>query len=289
MDNKNTIIIAVCAACLLLTIIISCSRGCGKPSKKTTTGFSQSETSSGKTTTKKTKEQEDYGFPTGSYSGGGSHGSGGGYVPDYSSMESDNGAPPALLSADDKAEMLKFNEEEAKRLQEEAEEWLSNKLKDKSLSAKTIEQYKLKQNQNFNNGMVARYEKNYERAIKEFNEILKDDTATSITKYFALYNLMSIAQELGDLDLFFIAARMRGKLVAEEDLSVIGLEKTNSEIIWAQEAELALKAKDSNDAFEKLVALKIEKFKGNLDRATAEASAKKSIKKYTKLFKDFIE
>ena len=100
---------------------------------------------------------------------------------------------------------------------------------------------------------------------------------------------MSIAQELGDLDLFFIAARMRGKLVAEEDLSVIGLEKTNSEIIWAQEAELALKAKDSNDAFEKLVALKIEKFEGNLDRATAEASAKRSIKKYTKLFKDFIE
>ncbi len=287
MDNKNSIIIAVCAACLLLTIIISCSRGCGKTSK-TTTGFSQSETSSGKTTTK-TKNQEDYGFPTGSYSGGGNYNNGGGYVPDYSSMESDNGAPPALLSADDKAEMLKFNEEEAKRLQEEAEEWLSNKLKDKSLSAKTIEQYKLKQNQNFNNGMVARYEKNYERAIKEFNEILKDDTASSITKYFALYNLMSIAQELGDLDLFFIAARMRGKLVAEEDLSVIGLEKTNSEIIWAQEAELSLKAKDNNDAFEKLVALKIENFKGKLDRATAEASAKRSIKKYTKLFKDFIE
>lgn len=282
LDNKATII-AVCAALLLLTLVFACSKGCStKPSTGTKSAFKTTP----KTQTAVTKDKHKYDDfrPMSSSAGSGHSGS---Y---YEETSEDDKTPPALISEEEKKRMKKFDAEEEEAMKKSAAEWLQNKLADSSLSAKTREQWLLKANQSYNDGKNARKRKDYKSAIKHFNDILKDEKATPVTKYFALYNLMGCAQEMKDLELFFIAARMRAKLVATEDLTVVGVEQKNTDqLVWCDKVEAALKAKDNPAKFDEAVMLKMNEHNGELERETAEASVKRDIEFYTKLFKDFYE
>lgn len=285
MENRQITIIAISAALAFLLLIFACSRGCNKTTEKKIQVIKQTSTNDG--------DSEDYSREDKDYSsmssyGSSSGGSSGSYYDEYDDNEEKT--PPPLISEEEKLRMKKFDKEEDERMRQAAAEWLQEKLADKSISAKTREQYLLKANQSFNDGMLARKRKDYRSAIKHFNNILQDEKATPITKYFALYNLMGCAQETKDLELFFIAARLRAKLVATEDLSIIGIEEKNTDqITWCNKVEAALKAKDNPAKFDEAVRLKIAEFDGELEREKAEASVKRDIEFYTKLFKDFYE
>ncbi len=281
MDNKATII-AVCAALLLLTLVFACSKGCStQPSTSGKKAFPTS--SKTQTTTTKDEHQYDDFRPSGSSAGSGHSGS---Y---YEESSEDDKIPPSLISREQMKEMIKAREIEDEKLRESAANWIAERLKDPTLSAKTREQFLLRANQNFNNAMHAAKRKDYTTAIKEFNAILKDEKASAVTKYFALYNLAIVAQNMKDLDLFFVATRMKAKLVANEDLTILNIHKNYDQLIWCNKVEYALKAQESPQYMDEAIKAKIDEHGGEITREAAQKFVEKDIVYYRKLFKDFYE
>ncbi|MBP5470465.1 MAG: hypothetical protein J6Z11_14615 [Candidatus Riflebacteria bacterium] len=271
-DNKT--IIAVCALCLMMTLLFACSRGCSKkePKKVVVTPPKNKEV------VEFIEEEKEYKEPvTSSRSSRGNSGS--------------SGNPPALLSEEEKAKMAKRDEENLEKLNRLKKEWMEEKLKDPNLSPVAREQYLLRSNPNFVVGMKALENNDFKTAIKNFNEIAQDEKTTPISKYFACKSLMEVAVKMKDFELYFIAARMKAKLEATEDLSMLGVEKNTYSLDWCDKVENTLKARDDPKYFEICVKLKLKKY----DEVTAKMEEKarkdveKDIKFYTRQFKELIE
>ncbi|MBQ3644879.1 MAG: hypothetical protein II961_09810 [Candidatus Riflebacteria bacterium] len=303
MDNKNITIIAVCASLILLTLIFACSKGCGDKSKYSTnkgsgsnnfSDYSGGNSKGGRSSkygsysgSDNDSDLETYGQSGGysSYSGGGST-----YGESSSDYTEETAAqPPALLSDEDIKRLQKRRQESLDKLNKNAVEWLKNKTNDPRFSQKTIEKYKIKSHKGFVNGSYALMNKDYKTAIKLFNETVKDPEATVVTKYFALQNLMTIAYETKDLELYFIAARMNALMCAKEDLSVLGIKKNTHQLDWVEKVEKSIKAKNDPKYFEECVKMKMEFYKFGINRAEAEKEVQKDIQLYTNLYKELLE
>ncbi len=197
--------------------------------------------------------------------------------------------PPSLLSEKDKSQMQSKLEKDQKVLRENAIKWLNAKINDSKFSQQTIEKYKIKANQSFVNGSVAFKNKQYNVAIKNFNDVLKDKEASPVTKYFALSNLMNIAMETKDFELYFIAARMNAALCATEDLSVLGIEKSTHQLEWVEKVENSIRAKKDQKYFDKCVQAKLDFYRGGIDQEEAIEETKRDIVVYTEIYKELIE
>ena len=298
LDNKQITIIAVCGMLVLLTLVFACSKGCGKESSSTNktdssntfVEFSGNKNQRSGISKYGDKDSDEYssGDSRSSYSGGHSGGSSGSSSSGSSSDSSDEVEDITILTEADKARMSKVYEEERKNIEKEAAKWLEEKIKEAD-SPKALEQYKLKANKNFVAGKNARRQKDYKQAIKYFNEVCKDPNSTAVTKYFAISNLMGIAQEMKDLELYFIAVRMNAKLCEKEDLSVLGIEKTHDLFAWANKAEKSLKAQNDRNAYDECVRIKIENSLTKLSQKEAEKLVNKDIALYSNIFKEFFE
>ena len=269
MDNNN-IIIAVCVLCLLMTLLFACSRGCSQKTEK-------------KEVVTQPKifrpEKEDKHYSENTYSSN-------------SSKSSSYGKPPALLSRDDKERLEKKYKENREKINKLKKEEIEKQLKDPNLSPVAKEQIRLRTNPSFVKGMYAFNKQDYKTAINSFNEIVKDPNTTPISKYFACSQLMEVAKRMKDLDLYFIAARMRAKLEAEEDLSMLGVEKGTFSLEWCAKVENSLRAKNDPKYFDICVELKLANATGEVSpkiRRMAEEEVKKDIKFYSKQFKELIE
>ena len=288
---------------MLLTLVFACSKGCGNKSNTTNgsgsnnfSDYSGDNSKSGRSSKygsysgsgyDNDSDLENYGSSShGSYSGGSS----GGYYSSESSDDSiEDNKPLTILTDEESAQMIAEYKKQEEILEREAAKLLEEQLK-KADSPKAIEQYKLKSNKNYVAGKNARRRKDYEQAIKLFNEVCKDPNSSPVTKYFAISNLMGIAQEMKDLELYFIAARMNAALCAKEDLKVLGIEKTNDLFEWANKVEMSLKARDDKTAFDECVRVKIENYKlKKLSQKEAEELVRKDIKLYSNIYKEFFE
>lgn len=194
--------------------------------------------------------------------------------------------------------LKKRYEEEERRLKEASFRLAENKLKDPTLDPQALEQYKIKANKDFTRGMLARKKKDYKLAIRSFNDVLKDKATSPITRYFALQNLMDIAKENHDMELYFIAARMNANLQATEDLSLIGIEKNEDALEWVTRVELTLKAINDQKSFEECVKLKLYKENetsgGNVvidesSRKEAEEAVRRDIAYYSETYKELLK
>ena len=143
--------------------------------------------------------------------------------------------------------------------------------------------------------MNAFEEKDYDTAIVSFNEVLKDKSSTAVTKYFACSELMDLAMEKKDMDLYFIAARMRANLISKEDLDVIGVEKDEDAMEWVDNLENILKAKKDKKYYDICVQLKIREAEESGFEITEEVKneiiedVEKDISYYSGLYKELIE
>ena len=306
MDNKQITIIAICGMLMLLTLVFACSKGCGGKSKYTTqksgsnnfVDFSSGKKSNGRSSkygsysgSGSNNELDDYGQSRSSHSSyrGGSS--------SYSSSSGDTSyidnfepaSPPELLSEKEKAKMLKKREENRKKLRSNSIEWLKHKTNDPSLCIQTIEKYKIKSHQGFTNGTVALRNKDYNTAIKYFNETVKDANASPVTKYFALSNMMTIAHQTKDVKLYFIAARISAMLCATEDLSALGIKKDTHQLDWVEKVEKTIYARNDSKYFEECVKMKMDLYEGGVTREDAEADVRDDIAFYTNLYKEMLE
>ncbi len=292
---------------MLLTLVFACSKGCGNKSKYNTQNGSgsnnysdfSSDNSKGNRSSNKygsysgsdndSDLEENYGSSNhGSYSGGSS---GGSYSTSdtYDSDYAEEVSPPELLSEKEKEKMRKKREKNRKKLRANAKEWLKHKTNDPSLCIQTIEKYKIKSHQGFTNGTVALRNKDYKTAIKYFNETIKDTNASPVTKYFALSNMMTIAQQTKDIKLYFIAARMSAMLCATEDLSALGIKKDTHQLDWVEKVEKTINARNDQKYFEECVKMKMDLYEGGVTREDAEADVRDDIAFYTNLYKEMLE
>ena len=276
--NNNTTIIAVCVVCLLMTMLFACSKGCGsKNEPQITQKIVPQKKEKPKEAVKEEKKEIEK--PSSS-----SRNSGHGNISSFLYAK-DYGTPPPMLTTKDKEIMKEIRERNRKKREEYAEKWFEEKLKDQSISEKTREQYLIKSNKSYVSGKVAMKHKDYKAAIKEFTGILKDDKASAVTKYFALQNLVVCAHAMKDLELFFAFAKMRGKLVATEDLSVLNIEKSDYYLKWCDKVEYALKVKDKKCSFDEAVQFKVQQEK--IDEESAKVQVEDDIEYFSKMFKDF--
>lgn len=269
-----------------MTLLFACSRGCkskDEPSYEIKRPKVQQNQEN-----QADKDESDNKYTP--YSGGGYSGSSSGDsgYSDYSDY-SESVSPPELLSEKEKAKMLKKREENRKKLRANAIEWLKHKTNDPSLCIQTIEKYKIKSHQGFTNGTVALRNKDYNSAIKFFNETVKDANASPVTKYFALSNMMTIAQQTKDVKLYFIAARMSAMLCATEDLSALGIKKDTHQLEWVEKVEKTIYARNDPKYFEECVKLKMDLYEGGVTREDAEEDVRDDIAFYTDLYKEMLE
>ena len=278
MDNKQITIAAVCAMLILLTLVFACSKGCEKkesPSKRVT--VTQENPKDNTIIEEDYEEKPSY---QSSYSSGGEN---------TSFYVQEDAQPPALLTEADIKSIQKRRQKSREKLSKNAVEWLKNKTNDPRFCQQTIEKYKIKSHQGFVNGSYAFMNKDYKTAIKFFNETIKDPEASAITKYFALQNMMNIAYETKDLELYFIAARMNALICAKEDLSILGIEKSTHQLDWVEKVEKSLKARNDPKYFEECVKMKLDFYKYGMKREQAEREVKKDIELYSNLYKELIE
>ncbi len=282
-DNKKIIIIAVCCCCLLMTMIIACSKGCGKKEdKKVVVVPKQNFINNEDEEIKDYKSENSYSSPIRS-SGSSSY------------SDESSGTPPALLTEEEKAEMAKSLEKDIEKINQLKKEWFEKKLKESDNSKTAFEQMKLRSNPSFLKGMNAIEQKDFDTAILSFNEILKDNNATPVSKYFACSKLMDVAMEKKDIDLYFIAARMRANLIMKDDLEVLGIEKDEDAMEWVDKVENTLKARNDKKYYDICVQLKmreIEESGFEVDaetRTEIEQSVDHDIKYYSDLYKELIE
>ena len=240
-ENKNTIIIAS-VVCVLLVVIILATRGCSKKQEEKRVIVAPQKF------IKNEEKEIEKSSPSYSYSGGSSG---------YSS--GDYGDPPALLTEEDKKELAKNYEEDNKVIATLKKEWMENKLSDPNLNAVAREQFKLRSNPAFANGMKAFEKEDYAASAGFFNEILKDPNTSPVSKYFACMKLMDIAMKKKDLDLYFMAANLRASLEEKEDLELLGIVKSSASKNWIKKLEYTLRAKKDPSYFQKCVELKLAK------------------------------
>lgn len=257
-------------------LVFACSKG---SSPKTSKNKPISQTTK-KQTEKNTAKHDDYGSGSGGFPSSSSKSS---YYSTGSSY------PPAILTEAEKAKMKARRIKQKEKLIKEAEKWLLSKSNDVSLCDNTREKNKIKSHQGFANGTVAKRKHDYKTAIKCFSDTYKDEKATVLTKYFAACNLKDVAREIGDIDLYFIAARMEAKLIATEDLTMLNIEKSTSEFDWIDKVEAALKAKNDPKYFEKLVKMKMDLYGSGINRKEAEQEAREDIEYYSKMFKELVQ
>ncbi|NCB39555.1 MAG: hypothetical protein EOM80_12405 [Erysipelotrichia bacterium] len=192
------------------------------------------------------------------------------------------------FSEEEKAKMLERNAEVDKLLNEAATNWLFSKANDDSLPPKTREKYKLKLNTAYVEASMAKKRKDYPQAIKKFYEAIKAPDSTPVSKYYSLLNIKTIALKMKDMDLFIVASKMEARLMAEEDLSAIGITKSEEHLEWVESFEKLLNARKDPAILNDLVQKRMEFQKGKYSREDVEKMIFLEADRYEAIFKELM-
>lgn len=170
------------------------------------------------------------------------------------------------------------------------EKWALAKISDTSLTAKTREKYRFKMIKSYGKAIEAMKKKNYRLALKEFRKSLKDPMASPVTQYMAYMYMKSAAQKLGDLDLYLLIADAGAELIATEDLSAIGIEKTTKQRRWVSKFGKLMRAANDKGKYRLLVDERMSKYKASAEkRPIIEKTINRQINEYRKHFKEFFK
>ncbi|MFA5598589.1 MAG: hypothetical protein WDA26_13585 [Pusillimonas sp.] len=132
---------------------------------------------------------------------------------------------------------------------------------------------------------VARKNKDFKKAIKSYHEMLKDKKSTPVMQYFALDGIKRCAQETQDLQLYILAIKQLGELMAKEDLSVINEEKSDSYLKWALKFEKYMMAKRDPAYMQSLIDEHMNRYKRS--RSGAEKRINTEIAELESFYKEF--
>ncbi len=192
------------------------------------------------------------------------------------------------FSAEELARMKERDKENDVLIEKAAASWLTTMATNDSLTEKTREKYKLKQNRSYVEGVNARKQKNYPLAVKKFHEAIKSPDATPVAKYYSLVNIKTLALKMKDMELFILASRLEAKLIAEENLSIIGISKTEEHLEWVDSFEKLMKVRSDPAVLNELVQKRMDELKNKYSREDIEKMIFKEADRYEKIFKELM-
>ncbi len=267
MDDKKQIIIASAAVFIsLILLYLLLSRPF--PGKESSTGKQTAvKTASSKQWQKEEPEVQSSGTSSGHTS------------------SADSASP---FSAEELAQMKEHDKENDILIEKAAANWLVSMANDESLSEKTREKYKLKQNRAYVDGMNARKQKNFPLAVKKFHEAIKSPDATPVAKYYSLLNIKTLALKMKDMELFILASKLEAKLIAEENLSVIGITRSDEHLAWVESFEKLMKVRSDPAVLNELVQKRMGELKDKYSREEIEKMIFKEADQYEKIFKELM-
>lgn len=148
-----------------------------------------------------------------------------------SDRSSDSGEKSSLRQVFSEEEAREFRRQRAEirsRVAEKKRSWASGMASNPSLDPKTQARYQLKLIEGYASGNKAMNDGNWAEAVKSYMGGVKDPDATPITRYLCFENMSMAVRQLKDYDLYLEVLKEQGKLIAEADLSVLGIDKGNS-------------------------------------------------------------
>lgn len=144
---------------------------------------------------------------------------------------SDSGEKSSLRQVFSEEEAREFRRQRAEirsRVAEKKRSWASSMASNPSLDPKTQARYQLKLIEGYAAGNKAMNDGSWADAVRSYMSGVKDPDATPITRYLCFENMSMAVRQLKDYDLYLEVLKEQGKLIAEADLSVLGIEKGNS-------------------------------------------------------------
>ncbi|MDD3147600.1 MAG: hypothetical protein PHD82_09885 [Candidatus Riflebacteria bacterium] len=201
---------------------------------------------------------------------------------------SSGGATMSPFSQAELEEMKARDKENEKLIEKAATSWLMNMANDDTIAEKTREKYKLKLNKAYVDATNAKKQKNYPLAVKKFYEAIKAPESTPVSKYYSLLNIKTAALKMKDMELFIVASRLEAKLIAEENLSTLGIAKSKEQLEWIDSFEKLLKARTDPAILDELVQKRMEFHKGKYPREAVEQMIFKEAEHYDKIFKELM-
>ena len=121
--------------------------------------------------------------------------------------------------------MLKNLARFRKRVHDESREWGLKHVEDMSLASETREVYRLRMIEPLHFGHKAFENKDWGEALRQYQKALEDPLATPCTRYLTYDYMIEAARKSKDLDRYIELTTAQSRLIEEEDLSALGLQK----------------------------------------------------------------
>lgn len=207
-----------------------------------------------------------------------------------SGRSSDSGEKSSLRQVFSEEEAREFRRQRAEirsRVAEKKRNWASSMANNPSLDPKTQARYQLKLIEGYASGNKAMNDGSWAEAVRAYMNGVKDPDATQVTKYLCFENMSMAVRQLKDYDLYLEVLKEQGKLIAEADLSVLGIEKGNSGMDFYNEHRRYVEyIRDSGESSLKRIIDEIMREEGlkEEDRPSAEEDFRESCKEWQQFF-----
>ena len=191
------------------------------------------------------------------------------------------------MTDEQRKRILAFQEKARKEQQEWIKEHIKNLIENPNTPAKIKIKAQLMENKKYVTAYKAHKNHDYKLAISSYLEVLKDKNSSPEIQYITVEYLLDCAQFTGDLDLFLKLIQIKGHLMADKDLSVLNVEKSDSYLKWTEEFTDYMKARSDPSYKDKLIN---EFAKRTLrTRSDAERVLNDRIVMYENLYKDLLK
>ncbi|HEY9071771.1 MAG TPA: hypothetical protein VIV61_16045 [Candidatus Ozemobacteraceae bacterium] len=199
--------------------------------------------------------------------------------------------PPVRLTPDTAAQL----EEKASRIREHrrkvldaSESWMREKLNDENLTGKTREVYRLRLLPDMKEGIRLLEASDFQGALRAFDRALDDPDASAVSKYLIYDYMLQAAARMKDKMLFANLLKSQGDLQRDNDLGVLGLEKSSQAADYAEYMSEHLKAANDRAALDRIVERDMKNMRAtsSADRERVEADVRERIGEFEAYFND---
>ncbi|NLI75386.1 MAG: hypothetical protein GX442_02945 [Candidatus Riflebacteria bacterium] len=160
-----------------------------------------------------------------------------------------------------------------KRVMEESREWGLKHVQDTSLASETREVYRLRMILPLHLGHKAFENKDYGEALRQYQKALEDPLSTPVTRYVTLDYAAEAARKNKDLDRYIELVTAQAGLVESEDLSALGLKKTEGMRKLFEDRGKLLRASKDLGILDSIIEERMRKEHATSDKSRARIAA----------------
>jgi len=192
--------------------------------------------------------------------------------------------PDTMAQLEEKASQIRSHRQ---KVAEASENWLREKLDDENLADKTKEVYRLRLLPGMKEGIALLEANDYAGALRSFEKALEDPDATPVSKHLIYDYMLQAAGKMKDKMLYASMFKAQAVLQRDQDLSVLGLDKSSQSVEYAEYMTDHLKAANDEATFNKIVERDMKNIgASSADREKVAADVKERIREFEGFFDD---